>query len=205
MLQMTQGSNKKSRRACVALTWLCALSALGVACENRLLACLHWLFSLANPSGAVAFRVTHSVQMSGAWFFFFLVPLSEFIPAADNYSKFGESLQGAATHCGGIVLSASPFPDYAFSFFFYLFFMRLCVLRDCVWRALRVAERSSGCHIGVALCEAGASSINVCWCRRLQRCEGMWELCCYLLLCLCTAANPWPANGITARDEWALG
>lgn len=25
--------------------------------------------------------------------------------------------------------------------------------------------------------------------------------CCYLLLCLCTAANPGPANGITACDE----
>lgn len=25
--------------------------------------------------------------------------------------------------------------------------------------------------------------------------------CCYLLLCLCTAANPGPANGITVCDE----
>lgn len=95
--------------------------------------------------------------------------------------------------------------DYAFSLFFCLCFMCLRVMRGCVWRAFRVAERSSGCHRGAPLCEAGASLINVCWCRRLHRCEGMRGLCCYLLLCLCTAANPRPANGITVRDEWALG
>lgn len=31
--------------------------------------------------------------------------------------------------------------------------------------------------------------------------RGMQGPCCYLLLCLCTAANPGPANGITACDE----
>lgn len=31
--------------------------------------------------------------------------------------------------------------------------------------------------------------------------RGMQGPCCYLLLCLCTAADPGPANGITARDE----
>lgn len=66
MLQMTQGNNKKSRRACVAVILLCALSGLGVAFENRLVVCLHWLFSLTNPSGGVVFYITHSVQMSAA-------------------------------------------------------------------------------------------------------------------------------------------
>lgn len=48
MLQMTRGSNKESRRVPVAVTWLCALSSLGAACESGLVVCLHWLFSLAK-------------------------------------------------------------------------------------------------------------------------------------------------------------
>lgn len=38
-------------------------------------------------------------------------------------------------------------------------------------------------------------------CMLMSEAATMRGLCCYLLLCLCTAANPRPANGITARDE----
>lgn len=68
MLQMTPGSNKESKASLRRCYLLRALSGLGVACENRLVVCLHWLFSLANPSGGVAFGVTHSVQLSAALF-----------------------------------------------------------------------------------------------------------------------------------------
>lgn len=58
--------------------------------------------------------------------------------------------------------------------FFCMCFMCLRVSWECVFEehGVCVAERSSGCHRGVLLCKAGASLINVCWCWRLQRCEG---------------------------------
>lgn len=106
-------------------------------------------------------------------------------------------------------LCSPCFPLLRLCFFLYsfllVFYAPVCLERLCVWGASRVAERSSGCHRGAAPREAGASLINACWCRRLQRGEGMRGLCCYLLLCLCTTANRRPANGITASDEWALG
>ena len=42
-------------------------------------------------------------------------------------------------------------------------------------------------------------------CTLMSEAAAMRGPCCYLLHCLCTAANPRPANGITACDEWALG
>ena len=42
-------------------------------------------------------------------------------------------------------------------------------------------------------------------CMLMSEAAAMRGPCCYLLHCLCTAANPRPANGITAGDEWALG
>lgn len=48
-----------------------------------------------------------------------------------------------------------------FFIFLLVFFMRLCVLRGCVWRALRVAERSSGCHRGAPL-RRGGGVFNKC-------------------------------------------
>lgn len=78
--------------------------------------------------------------------------------------NLGECLQGAASRCGALFFTSRLLQIVPF-LYFSSFFMCLCVFRGCVWRALRVAERSSGCHRGVLLCEAGASLINVCWCR----------------------------------------
>lgn len=122
MLQMTRGSNKESRRAPVAVTWLCALSSLGAACESRLVVCLHWLFSLANPSGGVAFRLLIPFRCRQCD----LVPLSEFIPAADNYSKFGECLQGAASRCGAL-FPLSRLPQITPFLYFSARFSCVCV------------------------------------------------------------------------------
>lgn len=49
----------KSRLCCCYLA-LYSLSCFGVAYENRLVICLHWLFSLANPNGGVAFHIYYS-------------------------------------------------------------------------------------------------------------------------------------------------
>ena len=40
-----------------------SLSRFGVAYENRLVICLHWLFSLANPNGGVAFHIYYSAPL----------------------------------------------------------------------------------------------------------------------------------------------
>lgn len=37
-----------------------SLSCFGIAYENRLVICLHQLFSLANPNGGVAFHIYYS-------------------------------------------------------------------------------------------------------------------------------------------------
>lgn len=76
-------------------------------------------------------------------------------------------------------------------------------------------EKIPGCHgggLGVGgwgggwlLCKAGVSFNKCMLMSEAAAMRGKQGPCCYLLLCLCTAPNPRPANGITARDEWALG
>lgn len=56
-----------------------------------------------------------------------LAPLSEFTPAADNYSKFGECLQGAASGCGAL-FSVSAVPQIMpFLYFFPARVLCVCV------------------------------------------------------------------------------
>lgn len=59
---MTQVSNEKSSQGYTAVTLLC-LSCFGVASENRLVICLHWLFSLANLNEGVAFQIYYSTLL----------------------------------------------------------------------------------------------------------------------------------------------
>lgn len=40
-----------------------SLSCFGIAYENRLVICLHQLFSLANPNGGVAFHIYYSPRL----------------------------------------------------------------------------------------------------------------------------------------------
>ncbi len=54
----------KSSQGYVAVTFaLFSLSCFGVAYENRLVICLHWLFSLANPNGGVVFHIYYSLPL----------------------------------------------------------------------------------------------------------------------------------------------
>lgn len=62
-----------------------------------------------------------------------LVPLSEFTPAADNYSKFGECLQGAASGCGALFSPYLPFLRLCLFFIFLLvFYVFACHERLCL-------------------------------------------------------------------------
>lgn len=47
-------------RFCCRYLALYSLSCFGVAYENRPVICLHWLFSLENPYGGVAFHIYYS-------------------------------------------------------------------------------------------------------------------------------------------------
>lgn len=51
---------KLEPRLCCCYLAVCSLSCFGVAYENRLVICLHWLFSLANPRGGVTFHIHYS-------------------------------------------------------------------------------------------------------------------------------------------------
>lgn len=70
--------------------------------------------------------------------------------------------------------------------------------RVCGREELRVSQRSAAVQ--------GGGVFNKCMLMlEAAAMRGMQGPCCYLLRCLCTAANPGPANGIIACDEWALG
>ena len=51
---------KPEPRLCCCYLAVGSLSCFGVAYENRLVICLHWLFSLANPKGGVTFHIYYS-------------------------------------------------------------------------------------------------------------------------------------------------
>lgn len=67
------------------------------------------------------------------------MPLSEFTPAADNYSKFGECLQGAASGCGAL-FSLSAVPQIMPFLYFSARVLCVCVSCEvvfeerCVWQ-----------------------------------------------------------------------
>lgn len=60
-----------------------------------------------------------------------MVPKSEFIPTADNYSKFGECLQGAASCCRAL-FSVSGVLQIMLFIFPHVFYVFVCVLRVCI-------------------------------------------------------------------------
>lgn len=61
-----------------------------------------------------------------------MVPESQFIPTWDNYSKFGECLQGAKLCCRAL-FSVSGVLQIMLFIFLHMFYVCVCVCLDCVY------------------------------------------------------------------------
>lgn len=112
------------------------------------------------------------------------------------------------SRAAGLCSLCLVFLRLCFLFSPHVFYVCICVLSSvCFFNSmvcvsvcvrcreeLRVSQRSAAVQ--------GGGVFNKCMLMlEAATMRGMQGPCCYLLLCLCTAANPRPANGITARDE----
>lgn len=166
--------------------------------------CLHWLFSLANPNGGVVFHIYYSPLLCSfcsdvdGVIWCLSKNLYQHGTITVNLVNVYKVQSCAAGLCSQCLL---------FLWLCFLFFCTFCYVYNCVF------EKEG-------LCVCSREKLRVSWrCAAVQgggvfnKCMLMLEAatmrrmqgpCCYLLLCLCTAANPGLANGITACDEWAL-
>lgn len=165
-------------RFCCRYLALYSLSCFGVAYENRPVICLHWLFSLVNPYGGVAFHIYYSPLLCS-----FCSDVDGVIWClSQNLYQHGTitvnlvNVYKVQSCAAGLCSPCLVFYRLCFLFFCTHFYACLCMCFECVYLksiacvflflcvcvCLRVAERSSGCSRGVLPCKAGASLINVC-------------------------------------------
>lgn len=211
---MTQLSSEKSSQGYVAVTSPCVVRLVfGVAYENRLVICLHCLFSLANPDGGITFHIYYSAPLCSSCSDVdgVILCLSQNLCQHGTITVNLANVYKVQSRAAGLCSQCLVFLRLCFLFHPptpppHVFYVRVCVRRERVY--LKSTLRACLCggeELGVSWRSAavqGGGVFNKCMLMlEAATMRGMRGLCCYLLLCLCTAANPGPANGITARDE----
>lgn len=130
---------KNQAKVRMLLPCLYSLSCFRIAYENRLVICLHWLFSLANPDRGVAFHIYYSPFLCS--FFSDVDDVIRYL--SQNLYQHGTITVNLANvyKCKvvlqGFVLCVWCSSDYAFYFPARVLCVRLCVPLECVLKEHR--------------------------------------------------------------------